>query len=434
MQDITFVGLDVHKATIAVSAAAAGRDGEVRHLGRVENRPEVVRRLVERLRRSGHELRLCYEAGPCGYGLHRQLTDLGCHCIVVAPALIPRRPGDRVKTDRRDATALATLHRAGELTPVWVPDATHEAMRDLVRARATAARALTKARQQLQAFLLRHRRVHAGRAWTRAHRRWLADLRFDHPAQQIVLQDYVSAGEDAAARVARLMGQIAELVPAWSMATVVDPLQAMRGISPARSRDLGRRGRRLQALCQSPSADGVCGPGAERILERRSDAPRRQHQGRQSPCPAGADRGRLDLPLCGQAQSRAPCPQRRAAQGGTRHRLEGAAAPVRPIPASRRRRQAQRRGHHPGRPPDGRVRRGDRLSGATKTRRLNRPRHPAGKGDRNTTTDNFASGHGRRRAAVGNPPSRYEPICDRRSLWSEAAPRRNHGHAAPTRA
>jgi transposase len=165
------------------------------------------------------------------YGLHRQLTDLGCHCIVVAPALIPRRPGDRVKTDRRDATALATLHRAGELTPVWVPDATHEAMRDLVRARATAARALTKARQQLQAFLLRHRRVHAGRAWTRAHRRWLADLRFDHPAQQIVLQDYVSAGEDAAARVARLMGQIAELVPAWSMATVVDPLQAMRGIS-----------------------------------------------------------------------------------------------------------------------------------------------------------------------------------------------------------
>ena len=105
----------------------------------------MVRRLVERLRRGGHELRVCYEAGPCGYGLHRQLTDLDCHCVVVAPALIPRRPGDRVKTDRRDATALATLHRAGELTPVWVPDATHEAMRDLVRARATAARALTKA-------------------------------------------------------------------------------------------------------------------------------------------------------------------------------------------------------------------------------------------------------------------------------------------------
>jgi Transposase len=121
MQPITFVGLDVHKATIAVSVTEGGRDGEVRHLGRVENRPEVVRRLVERLRRGGQELRVWYEAGPCGYGLHRQLTELGCHCVVVAPALIPRRPGDRVKTDRRDATALATLHRAGELTPVWVP-------------------------------------------------------------------------------------------------------------------------------------------------------------------------------------------------------------------------------------------------------------------------------------------------------------------------
>jgi transposase len=231
MQPITFVGLDVHKATIAVSVAEGGRDGEVRHLGRVENRPEVVRRLVERLRRGGQELRVCYEAGPCGYGLHRQLTDLRCPCVVVAPALIPRRPGDRVKTDRRDATALATLHRAGELTPVWVPDATHEAMRDLVRARAAAARALTKTRQQLQAFLLRHQRVHGGRAWTRAHRRWLADLRFDHPAQQIVLQDYISAVEDAAARVARLMRQIEELVPTWSMAAVVDALQAMRGVS-----------------------------------------------------------------------------------------------------------------------------------------------------------------------------------------------------------
>ena len=182
----------------------------------MKNRPEVVRRLVERLRRGGQKLRVCYEAGPCGYGLHRQLTGLGCQCVVVAPALIPRRPGDRVKTDCRDATTLGTLHRAGELTSVWVPDASHEAMGDLVRARAAAARALTKARQQLQVFLLRHRRVHGGRHWTRAHRRWLADQRFDHPAQQIVLQDSISAVEDAAARVAHLMGQIEELVPAWS--------------------------------------------------------------------------------------------------------------------------------------------------------------------------------------------------------------------------
>ncbi len=161
----------------------------------------------------------------------RGRAELGCDCMVVAPALIPRRPGDRVKTDRRDATALARLHRAGELTSVWVPDATHEAMRDLVRARATAAQALTKARQQLQAFPLRHGRVPAGRHWTRAHRRWLADLRFDHPAQQIVLQDYIGAVEDGETRVRRLMRQIEELVPAWSMAAVVDALQAMRGIS-----------------------------------------------------------------------------------------------------------------------------------------------------------------------------------------------------------
>jgi transposase len=231
MGTITFVGLDVHKATIAVSVAEGGRDGEVRQPGSLENRPEVVRQLVKRLRRKGQELHLCYEAGPCGYGLQRQLTELGCDCMVVAPALIPRRPGDRVKTDRRDATALATLHRAGELASVWVPDATHEAMRDLVRARATAAQALTKARQQLQAFLLRHGRVPAGRHWTRAHRRWLADLRFDHSAQQIVLQDYIGAVEDGETRVRRLMRQIEELVPAWSMAAVVDALQAMRGIS-----------------------------------------------------------------------------------------------------------------------------------------------------------------------------------------------------------
>ena len=126
----------------------------------------------------------CYEAGPCGYGLYRQLTGLGHDCIVVAPSLIPMKAGDRVKTDRRDAVMLAKLHRAGELTAVWVPDAAHEAMRDLVRARATAVRVLGKARQHLQGFLLRHGRVYAGKkGWTLAYRRWLATVCFDHPAQ-----------------------------------------------------------------------------------------------------------------------------------------------------------------------------------------------------------------------------------------------------------
>ena len=149
---------------------------------------------------------------------------------MVAPSLIPSRPGDRVKTNRRDATALARLHRAGELTPVWVPDGAHEAMRDLVRARATARRVLGKARQHLQGFL-RHGRIYSGvRGWTRAYRRWLTTVRFDHPAQQIVLQDYIHAVEDAEARLARLEHQIEEFLPSWSMAPVVEAVQAMRGV------------------------------------------------------------------------------------------------------------------------------------------------------------------------------------------------------------
>src|ERR1700746_3918696 len=140
--------------------------------------------------------------------------------------------GFNVKTDRRDAVMLAKLHRAGELTAIWIPDAAHEAMRDLVRARATAGRVLAQARQHRQGFLLRHERIYRGtRAWTQAHRRWLTTVRFEHPAQQIVLQDYIHAVEDAEARRDRLTRQIEELVPSWPMAPVVRALQAMRGVA-----------------------------------------------------------------------------------------------------------------------------------------------------------------------------------------------------------
>jgi transposase len=146
--------------------------------------------------------------------------------------LIPKKPGERVKTNRRDAVMLAKLHRAGELTAVWVPDATHEAMRDLVRARATAARVLTKARQHLMGFLLRHGKIYTGpRAWTVAYRRWLTTVRFDHPAQQIVLQDYIHAVYDAETRITRLIEQIELLLKTWSMAPLVKAIQAMRGVA-----------------------------------------------------------------------------------------------------------------------------------------------------------------------------------------------------------
>lgn len=228
---ITFVGLDVHKARVSVALAESGRDSEVRYWGEIASTTAALDRLVARLARPGRELQFCYEAGPCGYGVYRHLTDRGQECMVVAPALVPRKPGDRVKTDRRDAVMLAKLHRAGELTAVWVPDAGHEAMRDLVRARAQAVRAVRMSRQQLSGFLLRHGRIHCGKAWTLAHRRWLSTLTFAHPAQQIVLQDYIDALEEAEGRRDRLTGQITELVPAWSLAPLVDALQGLRGMA-----------------------------------------------------------------------------------------------------------------------------------------------------------------------------------------------------------
>ncbi len=183
----TFVAMDTHKVKISVALAETGRDREVRFLGEIANKPEAIKRLVEKLASRHGELSFCYEAGPCGYGIHRQITRLGQDCMVVAPSLVPTRPGDHVKTNRRDAVSLARLHRAGELAAVWVPEAAHEAMRDLVRARTSAVEDLRAARQRLQGFLLRHDRIYSGRShWTQAHRRWLAGLGFDHAAQQIV--------------------------------------------------------------------------------------------------------------------------------------------------------------------------------------------------------------------------------------------------------
>jgi transposase len=225
-----FVAFDVAKMKHAVAIAEAGRAGEVRFLGEVENRPAKIERMTRKLAGRYGRLQVCFEAGPTGYGLYRQIQELGHDCLVVAPALIPKRSGERVKTNRRDAVTLARLHRAGELTGVWVPDAVHEAIRDLVRARQAAMDELRRKRQQLLSFLLRHSRIYTGGGhWT--HRRWLARQAFEHPAQQIVFQEGVDAIDDAARRLRRLEEQLAAIVPSWSLAPVVEAYQAMRGAS-----------------------------------------------------------------------------------------------------------------------------------------------------------------------------------------------------------
>jgi transposase len=252
---ITYVGLDVHKEGIVVAVAEDGLRGEVREYGRIANTAAALDRLVRKLGGAGARLRFCYEAGPCGYSIQRQLSVQGHECVVVAPSLIPKRAGDRVKTDRRDAASLARLHRAGELTAVWVPDPGHEAMRDLVRVRSDAVHALRRARQQLSGFLLRHR-CHDGRpAWTKLHRRWLAGLRFEQAAHHLVLEDYTQAIEAAETRRDRLTAQIEAMLADWTLAPVVAALQTMRGMALVNAATLIAE---LGDLSRAPS---TCGPG-----------------------------------------------------------------------------------------------------------------------------------------------------------------------------
>ena len=181
----------------------AGKRGRLREYGKIANTPAALRTLAAKLAGHGWRLRFCYEAGPCGYGVKRQLSEAGHECVVVAPSFIPRKPGDRVKTDRRDAINLAKLHRAGELSPVWVPDPAHEAIRDLVRARLAAVRVLRQARQQLSgAFCCAMAVIITGRLGPLMHRRWLAGLSFEHAAHYIVLEECIATveGGDGSAR------------------------------------------------------------------------------------------------------------------------------------------------------------------------------------------------------------------------------------------
>ncbi len=232
MSKVRFVGLDVHADTIAVAVAEPG--GEVRAHGVIPNRLESVRKLIGKLG-PAKEIRACYEAGPTGYVLYWQLTQLGVACEVIAPSLVPTKVGDRVKTDRRDAEKLARCYRAGELTAVWVPDAAHEALRDLVRAREAAKKDQLKARHRLGKFLLRHgKRPEGMKAWTKQHLEWIGThVKFDQPALEATLQDYLDEVKHVAERIVKLEKAIDEAVRQAppQIRAVVEALQALRGVA-----------------------------------------------------------------------------------------------------------------------------------------------------------------------------------------------------------
>jgi transposase len=228
MGNVRFVGLDVHKESIAI--AVADSDGSSPEtVATIPNDFALLMKWLRKLERQG-PVRCCYEAGPTGFGLCRKLKDKGVECTVIAPSLVPKQAGDRVKTDRRDALKLARFFRSGDLTAVHVPEPSTEAMRDLERARDDAKRAERTSRHQLSKFLLRHDERYEGKSWTEKHLDWIRRRVFDHEAQNRVLVDYVHAVEEATARVERLTKDIGELVESWSLKPLVKALQALRGV------------------------------------------------------------------------------------------------------------------------------------------------------------------------------------------------------------
>jgi transposase len=226
-----YIGMDVHKDAIAVAYVAQEHGAEVIYLGPIGTRQADIDQLTRKLQAKAKHLVFVYEAGPCGYWLYRYLTNKGYECWVVAPSLIPKKAGDRVKTNRRDAVKLARLMRSGDLTPVYVPKVEDEAIRDLSRAREDVIRDLKAAKFRLKAFLLRQDIRYTGRAtWGPAHLRWLSEVVCPTPAQPIVFQAYVRAVTEHTARLQRLEQELHEQVKSWRLHPVVEALQALRGV------------------------------------------------------------------------------------------------------------------------------------------------------------------------------------------------------------
>lgn len=229
-KELLYLGLDVHAENVAVAIAEAGRDGEVRNYGMISSGLHSIEKTLRKLGHPQKQLRVCYEAGPCGFVIARHLKKLGIACDVIAPSLTPKGSGDKIKTDRRDARMLARLHRAGELTAVHVPDERDEAIRDLCRARTDAVYDLRSGRNQLKAFLLRNGYRYSGTtAWSQAHMRYLRELVLPHPAMKVVLEEYLQCIDAATERIERLEAHMKALLEDWHLAPVVKALMGFRG-------------------------------------------------------------------------------------------------------------------------------------------------------------------------------------------------------------
>ncbi len=287
-----YIGLDVHKETIAVSVADT-QDSEVRYLGEITNTPQAINKLVKQIKKGDASLSFCYEAGPCGYGIHRQLTNLGWDCQVVAPSLIPKKAGDRVKTDRRDSLMLARLHRVGELTAVWVPDSAQEALRDLTRAREDMKHLQRQSKQRLLAFLLRYGKSN----WTQTHYRWMEGVKFDHPVQQIVFQEYIDMVKAMSKRVEALDTQIASTTAESVFWPVIEGLMALRGVNLLTATTIVAEIGDLRRFASAPQLMAYLGvvpsehSSVDRTLQRRYQVARWHHQDRQRTCAPGAGGG-----------------------------------------------------------------------------------------------------------------------------------------------
>ena len=339
---ITFVGMDAHKVAIKLAVLLPGQTKPVEW--QLANEKAAVRRMLKQVQRLAldSQVRFCYEAGPCGYALQRWIQEAGLVCVVVAPSLIPRKPGDRIKTDRRDARKLAELFRAGLLTEVHAPTPADEAARDLCRAREDAQEDLMRCRHRLSKMLLRRGWTWNGtkRAWSQAHRLWLRSLRLEHEADQLVLEDYLLAIEQLEQRLPWLEQRIEQLSQQPAYAEAVASLRCFRGIDTITAMGLVTELHDFMRFDSARGPDGFPRPRPLRTFLRRVPTARRHHQGRQPSCTTPADRGSLALPPSPQHRQ-LEAPTSRPVASRARCRRQGDAAPAPPLQPHARKGQAQ---------------------------------------------------------------------------------------------